>query len=294
MIEQLPFQVEEGGLIPTSPLNYYLKQEKITTLNTKIDPTKIWVHQTDVGSITNLQKKMSKAVWRPAPGRKLAFCIMHNENLLGLAFLASPVINLQARDQYLKLNLNSSLKGKELRNYADLSICVSAQPFGWHWNGGKLIALLATTFEPYWKERYGDDLKGIITTSLWGKSSQYNRVYKFLGYTKGYGHQHISDEEYNNMLNWMKENNIEIPSSKFGAGSNPRMRRIMAYYKANNIKNKTLKHNQIRGIYYSSKSENNIQEVINYWYNRWGLPRYLKTKNLIPPYTDGLSLTGNH
>jgi hypothetical protein len=255
-----------------------------------ISPTDIKILQISVSDATKLQKKISKAIWRPAPGRKLAFAIYANENLLGLAFLASPVINLSARDDFLQFSKNPSIKGKQLRHYADLSICVSLQPFGWHWNGGKLIALLATTLGDYWEKQYKDELKGIITTSLWGKSSQYNRVYRFLGYTKGYGHQHINDEEYAQMMNWMRLNNFQIPSCKFGAGSNPRMRRIQAYYKASGQKKKTLKHGQIRGIYYSSVVDAaKRQEVIDFWFNRWGYPRYIRTKDLTPPYYDGLT-----
>jgi hypothetical protein len=186
-----------------------------------------------MGRMTEYQKKMSRAIWRPAAGRKLAFLVNHDSKLIGLISLSSPVINLGVRDEYLKLSKNLSEKGKQLRCYMDLSVCVGIQPLSWYWNIGKLLALLATTFEDCIKIRYPhDDFKGIITTSLYGHGSQYNRIYKFLGYTKGYGHEHIDDVRYKQMMMWLKQNNIPIPSCKFGAGSNPRMRRIQAYIKA--------------------------------------------------------------
>lgn len=270
-------------------------QETLFSLNTstpaiELRPDAITVQQVQASVIQELQPKMSKAVWRPAPGRKLGFLIQHEEHLLGLAFLASPVINMKERDAHLDLSSNPSEKGKQLRNYADLSVCVAAQPFGWHWNGGKLIALLATTFGDFWENRYQDKLLGICTTSLWGRGSQYNRIYRFLGYTKGFGHEHISDTRYQEMLHWMRANNVQIPSSRFGAGSNPRMRRIAAYRKASGDRTVSLHHGHKRGIYYhGSEPPENRQKVINAWFIRWGKPRYDRTKLEIPPYQDGLS-----
>ena len=260
----------------------------------KLDTKKIRVEQFTSGELQKIQPKISKAIWRPAPGRKLGFLIFHGDDLLGAAFLASPVINLGARDIALNLPKNSSEKGKELRHYADLSVCVATQPFGWHWNGGKLIALIATTLGDYWHERYGDELKGIITTSLWGKGSQYNRVYKFLGYTKGFGHEHISEKRYKEMMAWMRDNGLEPPSSRFGAGSNPRMRRIIAYKKASGEKSLSLVHGNKRGIYYhAAENPENRQKVIDFWYDRWGKPRFDRTKDLDAPYTSGLELKEN-
>jgi hypothetical protein len=261
-----------------------------TTPAIDVDPQAIKVRQVPTSVIANLQPQMSKAVWRPAPGRKLGFLIEHKEHLLGIAFLASPVINMKPRDHHLNLSSNPTEKGKQLRHYADLSVCVPSQPFGWHWNGGKLVALIATTLGDAWLERYGDNLKGICTTSLWGRGSQYNRIYKFLGYTQGFGHEHITDEAYKNMMDWMTTHNIPIPSSRFGQGSNARMRRISAYRKASGDKTVHLRHGNKRGIYYHPANEpHDRQQIIINWYNRWGKPRFDRTRNQTPPYTDGLT-----
>jgi hypothetical protein len=267
-----------------------LFEEEVTSNPKLINIESIRIEQVPVSRAVSLQPRMSKAVWRPAPGRKLAFIIRHDQDLLGVAFLASPVINMGARDEALRLSKDPSEKGRQLRNYADLSACVPAQPFGWYWNGGKMIALLATTLGDYWFDRYGDELNGIVTTSLWGRGSQYNRVYKFLGYTKGYGHLHISDEQYQNMLSWMRDNDVDIPSSRFGAGSNPRMRRIQAYLRASGDKSFTLQHGQKRGIYYhDSVAPAKRLEMLSLWYERWGKPRYERKQNEHPPYWDGLT-----
>jgi hypothetical protein len=256
----------------------------------KIDPEKIWVKQTDSGKMAIMQKQMSKAVWRPAPGRKLAFEVMHEETLIGLIFLASPVINLTERDNFLKLSKDSKVKGKQLRNIMDVSVCVSAQPIGWHWNIGKLCAMLAATLGDFFETRYNEKLEHLLTTSLWGRGTQYNRAWKFLGYTKGHGHEHISEVKYQEMMQWLRDNGHEVPSCKFGAGSNPRMRRIQAYRKHSGNKTVTLLHGNKRGIYYHEAIDPNKRlDVIMKWYQRWGSPRYERTKLLEAPYKNGLA-----
>ena len=54
----------------------------------EINPFKIEIVQSDTGMMAKLQKKTSKAIWRPAPGRKLAFLVLHDNILIGLIFLA--------------------------------------------------------------------------------------------------------------------------------------------------------------------------------------------------------------
>tara|TARA_R110000824_G_scaffold224990_3_gene412650 strand:+ start:1304 stop:2110 length:807 start_codon:yes stop_codon:yes gene_type:complete len=255
----------------------------------EIDPNEITISKIPISDLYKILKHTSKATTRPAPGRKFGYAVWHDESLIGVMGISSPVINLGVRDDYLNFPKNSSEKGTVLRHYVDLSTCVGLQPISWYWNIGKLIAMLATskTISEQYKNHYGDELRGIITTSINGKSVQYNRVYKFLGYTKGYGHEHISDEQYHEMLDWMKQNNVEIPSSRFGAGSNPRMRRIAAYNKAKGIKS-SMKHGKKRGVYYSPCTNESIEKIVKNWYDRWGRPRYERVKDKQPPYKNGL------
>jgi len=240
-------------------------------------------------AIVPLQKMTSKATWRPAPGRKMAYLLKHKQRIIGYLFFASPVINLAVRDNYLDIKNKEIPKGILLRNYMDLSGCVGIQPISWYWNIGKLLAMVATCKEisDRYKEKYGDELKGITTTSVFGKSIQYNRVYKHLGYTMGYGHEHISEDEYQYMLKYMANNNIPIPSCKFGEGSNPRMRRIAAYKKAVGEKVNFI-HGHKRGFYYHDCENKPLNEIIIEWYNRWGKQRYENKKNELPPYNSGL------
>lgn len=255
----------------------------------EMDPGQIEVVQTNTPKMVEYQKASSKCVWRPATGRKLAFTVNHKHRIIGLMFLASPVISMEARDKYLGLSKNPSERGEQLKDYFDLSVCVGLQPLAWCWNLGKLCALLSCTLGDFITERYEDcDFKGIITTSYNGRSIQYDRVFKFLGMTKGFGHEHVSDGEYLWMLKWMRQNNIEIPSSRFGEGSNVRMRRIKAYIEASGS-DLTLQHGKMRGIYYHPSIDPGMRfETIMGWYERWGRPRYERLKDQRPPYEDGL------
>ena len=265
--------------------------------------------------LAHYQKNMSKAIWRPAPGRKLGFLVVMDSLLLGLIFLASPVIRLTARDEYLFPKAEKGFKyGVVMKDYMDMSICVASQPIGWHWNLGKLMALIAPTLGDYVNSRYPKDtFRGVTTTSLWGRSTQYNRIYKHLGYTKGNGHEHIDDKSYGGMVAYLKsrcphcnpgcegplpvipsrigapENEwCALPGQRFGEGANARMRRIGAYIKATGS-SLTLNHGKFRGVYYHPAVPSEQRKlVIQGWYERWGLPRYERTKNLTAPYQSGL------
>lgn len=260
----------------------------VTTPLAMIDPDTVRVMTVSSGVMASYQRRMSKAIWRPAPGRKLGFIVMQGDALLGLIFLASPVIRLSARDDYLFPDAPKGFNyGLATREYMDMSVCVASQPIAWYWNLGKLMALIAPTLGDYVRARYPDEFKGITTTSLWGRSVQYNRIYKFLGYTKGSGHEHIGDEEYNKMTEYLRERNA-LPGNRFGDGANSRMRRISAYFKMTGDK-RTLTHGKKRGVYYHpAVPPEQRQAVIQAWYERWGLPRYERMKDQTPPYETGL------
>lgn len=260
---------------------------------TELDPARITLTRAPQRQIVGLQRAASRALWRPAPGRKQGWTVQHDGRVIALMFLASPVINLAVRDAYLDLPPTGQGHGEALRSVSDLSVCVGIQPLAWHWNLGKLAAMLAASDEVAARHTaaYGDALDWITTTSLYGRGTQYNRVYKFLGYTKGYGHAHISDDEYAGMLRWMRGHNVPVPSSEFGAGSNPRMRRIAAYQRATGAR-VDLRHGDLRGVYITPARQGSAADVVARWYARWGLPRYERTRDQVAPYQDGKQETG--
>src|SRR6266550_1972539 len=301
-----------------------VRDYQITTPLMLIQPEKIQILAISSGVMARYQKMMSKAVWRPAPGRKLGFLVVHGYFLLCLIFLARPVIRLTVRDEFLfpkpAADFNYGLATKQ---YMDMSVCVGAQPIAWHWNLGKLIAMIAPTLGDYVETRYPLDVfKGVTTTSLYGRSTQYNRIYKFLGFTKGFVHEHIDDIEYEKMKDFLRascpnctpgcllplpllkkhilldgkktdrlfpeDEWCTVPYARFGDGANARMRCIAMYRQVVGDKTSTFEHGHKRGVYYHPAiSPNQRTAVIQAWYERWGLPRYERTKDQQSPYQNG-------
>ena len=111
--------------------------------------------------------------------------------------------------------------------------------------GGKLISYIIASNEvrriferkyrgvvTYISERTANKLTCIFTTSLYGKSSQYNRLkykdqvlYIPIGQTKGYGTLHLTDETFNAMRELLKARSILV-TNRFGDGPIWRMRVI--------------------------------------------------------------------
>lgn len=246
--------------------------------NRLLEPDLIELVPTDKTEFVRFQRRMSSANWNPAPGRFMPFLLKHEDAVIGLLNLNTPVMNLGPRDKYLGLDPSFKIKGKQLRQYADMGTCIGAQPLAWHWNLGKLIAMIAPTLGDYWYDKYGDEMLGVTTTSVYGRSSQYNRVWKHLGYTQGHGHEHISDEEYESMTDFLKERDA-MPDRR------GRMDTIQQYRKVSGDKSVTTFHGRQRGIYYHpALPPEERDEQIAYWYGRWGLPRYERTKDKQPPY----------
>jgi hypothetical protein len=263
-----------------------------TTPLQEIDPAKIQVLPVPMNVMVRYQAQMSKAIWRPSSARKLGFLVVHEDALLGLIALTSPVIRLTVRDNFLFPGAPDGFKyGWALRSYMDMSVCVGAQPLAWHWHLGKLMAMIAPTLGDYVEARSPKDkFKGVTTTSLYGgqKATQYDGVYKYLGETAGYGSEQVNDEEYKLMVCVLKACHA-LPSCNWVAGSNARMRKIAAYRKLTGDRTATLFHGHKRGVYYHpAVPPEQRSAVIQNWYARRGLPRYIKTKNDLAPYQNGL------
>jgi len=157
-------------------------------------------------------------------------------------------------------------------------------------NIGKLLSILAFSKEiqEYFYSKYGYYYVAVCTTSLYGKSIQYDRIkeLKLIGYTKGYGISQIPDYLYDEMIIFMKKyyTNKVINNSKFRKISF--ISRLFGYH------DNLLLHGNIRGIYFgyindeSKKLLNNqsnnfnihnlrsINEIINWWKNRWAMNRW--------------------
>jgi hypothetical protein len=108
---------------------------------------------------------------------------------LGIISLTSDYLNLSDRDDFIGWTKEQKLDEHKLNYILNISTCVPLQPFGFNFTGGKLLTKLVFSEEiqNVFKEKYNHPLLGITTTSLYGKSIQYDRLteIKLIGYTKG-------------------------------------------------------------------------------------------------------------
>src|SRR5437867_6698706 len=188
------------------------------------------------------RRHWSRLNYRQAPGRMLNVLVLYGEEekdaeVLGVIGLTSPVLAMSARDEALKIPSGKGRRGKALRNVADMSICVGVQPWASRHHGGKLLAMVVASKEvaDEFSRRYGkgenrDELLWIVTTSVYGKGAQYDRVLKFVGHTKGWGDIHIPRSAYTKMVTWMEARRVshnheeecgkkckyEFPGNRFG------------------------------------------------------------------------------
>jgi hypothetical protein len=111
------------------------------------------------------------------------------DTILGIIGLSSDFHTLGLRDKYIGWNDKMKCKYKRINNIMNITTCVPTHPFGYNFCGGKLLAMLCFSKEvaAEYKRKYGDTLLGLTTTSLYGKSIQYDRLkcLKYLGLTKG-------------------------------------------------------------------------------------------------------------
>lgn len=225
------------------------------------------------------RKKVSSLPYTGVIGRAIRILVRDSitSKYIGIMCLSSDVYNLGERDKYIGWG---DKKEKLLSNLLNLSCCVPLQPFGFNTNGGKLIAKLAFSKEvfEYYLNKYKEPLLAIITTSINGKSVQYDRLkeLKFIGFTKGYGSVYIPKElhevckNYNNIWKVIEKTN-RIDKFSF-------IKNILNHL---GINQSILKHGKQRGIYfgyvfktkfnnnYDISSLNSVKKIYEDWQIRW-------------------------
>lgn len=230
-------------------------------------------------------------------GRTICVLIkdLNTRKYLGIISLSSDIKNLKMRDDYIGWTSDNKFKDKMLNRIMNLSTCVSLQPFGFNFNGGKLLVKLAFSKEIMDKyfDKYNEELLGIITTGLYGKSIQYDRLkeIKFIGMTSGNSVYKISPEITKLCREYLlsAHNKITNKTSKLYVLSDAiqRLKLPRELFMTDNPK----------GIYFGFTYENSkvilcgkkkklknpinktTNEMFNEWYNRWAIQRYTNLKN---------------
>lgn len=244
-------------------------------------------------------------------GRRLRFVIMDKSNwkVMGILGFCSPVFNLTARDDWI--GWAATDREKRLTSVMDAFILGSLPPYS-NLLCGKLIASLVATKEinEKYKDKYKNkvsviskkvrdsDLVLITTASALGPSSVYDRIkigrkvlYNKVGFTKGFGHFHISDSIFKEMVRLLEMiNDSYAHGNQFGNGPNWKMRVIRKCLNLLGMDESLLNHGIKREIYCVPLAENfreylkgeidkpeyelyTLDEITEFCRQRWIVPR---------------------
>ncbi len=160
--------------------------------------------------------------------------------LIGIAALGSSIVHIPERDQWI--GWNTASRTKNLVYTMDAYVTGALPPYS-YLLGGKLVSYILASNEvrTIFRQKYrgqltniskrkANQLACIFTTSLYGRSSQYNRLkfndrllYIPIGKTKGYGTLHLTNEAFDAMRDFLKSKNVLV-TNRFGDGPIWRMR----------------------------------------------------------------------
>ena len=210
-------------------------------------------------------------------GRRLRFIVWDSSNskLIGLIAIGDPVFNLGVRDAVVGWNADD--RCKRLVNLMDAYVLGALPPYNMLL-GGKMVACLVRTQEIYQEFActYGDtegliskqlknpNLLVVTTSSSMGRSSVYNRLklgelkyFEPIGYTRGWGHFHISDELFDELRDYLRSIGHEYADQhQFGDGPNWRLRTTRAALNTLGFKEDLLRHGVKREVFLSRLASN--------------------------------------
>ena len=153
-------------------------------------------------------------------GRNLFYTIEDEvtQKYLGVICISSDFLDLTPRDNAIGWSRDVKTSQSMINHTAIGSTIVPLQPLGYNYMGGKLLALLclADTVQNDWKERYGDVLVGVTTTSLYGNTksnglSQYDGLehWNKMGFSSGSVAFEPSRATKRMIFDWLKENHTK-------------------------------------------------------------------------------------
>lgn len=210
-------------------------------------------------------------------GRRLDLLVMYNDIVLGILQVSSPILNsklsLYLKDRYKDFDFN--LFNKKVY---EVSICIGTGIMT-KFLSGKLIALISVSKEiiETYNRKYNTDIEVAFTTSIYGKSSIYNRLrsFKYLGLTEGY-HSILTKKQVEEIKRKYYEHYPNRKITKTGLASH--LIRLYDHLLKDNVELSFRIPKHKRGVYVIEDIYS-IRDNLEYWYNRWFLPRRERIKN---------------
>ena len=150
-------------------------------------------------------------------GRNLFYTVEDKKTgkYLGVICISSDFLDLTPRDNHIGWSRDIKTQQAMINHTAIGSTIVPLQPLGFNYMGGKLLALLclSDTVQKDWKEKYGDTLVGVTTTSLYGSTkagglSQYDGLdyWTRMGFSSGSVAFEPTRQTKKMVFEWLKEN----------------------------------------------------------------------------------------
>ena len=204
-------RINKSIWIPTDIYNKELTIKEIETLDPYVQPLQQSNDKANE-TWTLVRKLLHTMEFTANPGRNVKFYIKDriSGKLLGVIGLGSDMTSLGARDNFIGWTNDNKFKDGKLKYTSIAATICCAQPLGYNFLGGKLVAALVTSsvVRDAWKKIYGQTLVGVSTTSLYGIHSMYNSIphWKTLGESKGRIALKPDDSTYEVWHDWLKEN----------------------------------------------------------------------------------------
>ena len=203
--KKLVDNVKANFWMPTEP-DDYLKLKPVMKLHNG-ELAETW---NAIRTFTSTMKNNSNI------GRNLFYTVEDEitKKYLGVICISSDFLDLTPRDKAIGWARDVKTQQGMINHTAIGSTIVPLQPLGWNYMGGKLLALLclADTVQKDWKERYGDTLVGVTTTSLYGNTksgglSQYDGLehWNKMGFSSGSVAFEPSRATKAMLFDWIKE-----------------------------------------------------------------------------------------
>lgn len=179
----------------------------------RIDPALVLASPRDEPVWLYLRNVISSAPWEASPGRSLHYFVMDRNSggVMGVVCVGSDLDAIGHRDRYIGWDRAAKYRLRRMDSLANMSTCIVVEPFG-RLTGGKAAAAMVVSREiaDVWRRKYASWLAGCTTTSLYGRSSQYNRLpmWRALGQTPGLGVSSLSDADYALVRRYVREQGL--------------------------------------------------------------------------------------
>ena len=198
---------------------YFAKSISEININ-KINPTLLFCETDEQLSLFRSATSFWSVPTSEGFGRRIHVIVYdsYNHRVMGIIGFADPIISLSVRDYFI--DWNKEQKHDRLYNVMSAYLLGAVPPYN-KLLGGKLIALLAGSREivDHFKRKYKDaetvirkrkplaELVAIDTMGAFGQSAVFHglKEWKFLGYTAGYSHFHITNEMWSLIFDIAKE-----------------------------------------------------------------------------------------